>query len=33
MMTTLDVTDFHTQPMMTTLDVTDFYTPADDDNA
>ena len=32
-MTTLDVTDFHTQPMMTTLDVTDYYTPADDDNA
>ena len=32
-MTTLDVTDFHTQPIMTTLDVTDFYTPADDDNA
>ena len=33
MMTTLDVTDFHTQPMMTTLDVTDFHTQADDDNA
>ena len=32
-MTTLDVTDFYTQPMMTTLDVTDYYTPADDDNA
>ena len=32
-MTTLDVTDYYTQPMMTTLDVTDFYTPADDDNA
>ena len=33
MMTTLDVTDYYTQPMMTTLDVTDFYTPADNDNA